>query len=71
VLGIALAVNAVVGAVYYLRLISVIYFETGTSTVSERPFPAASLAGFVCAAMTIALFVAPNWLWQAASAALQ
>lgn len=70
VLAIALAANAVVAAVYYLRLISVMYFEPSAVIADRSKQPGAWIAGLVCALCTIALFVAPEWLWSAANAAL-
>lgn len=73
ILAIVLAVNAVIAAVYYLRMISMMYFEPAAaeSAVSaEIPAagiqPAAWVAGICCAAATLVVFVAPQWLWNAA-----
>ncbi len=71
VLAIVLAVNAVIAATYYLRLISVMYFEP-TNTITERSRqPAAWIAGFACAVATLVLFVTPQPLWTAAVEALK
>ena len=70
-LAITLAVNAVISAVYYLRLISVMYFDAGTVVNEPARQPAAWIAGLLCSAATLALFVAPQWLWTAAMTALR
>lgn len=70
VLAVSLALNAVVAASYYLRLISVMYFESAApGDVRPIQYPA-WIAGAACAAATIVLFVTPNWLWSAALFAL-
>lgn len=69
VLAIVLAINAVIGAVYYLRLIAVMYFEPTTIVAERDRKPAATLAGLICAVATVALFVGPQLLWSAAAAA--
>lgn len=70
ILAITLAVNAVIGAAYYLRLISVMYFESSTTVAEPDRQPAAWIAGCVCAIATLALFLAPQTLWNAAWTAL-
>lgn len=71
VLAITLAVNAVIGAAYYLRLISVMYFEPSTTVHESSHQNAAWTAGCLCAVTTLALFVMPQWLWDAATLALK
>ncbi|MFO1094832.1 MAG: NADH-quinone oxidoreductase subunit N [Planctomycetaceae bacterium] len=61
-----LALNAAIAAWYYLRLIGVMYFEPSESPAAPAEEPAAWLAGTVCALATIALFAAPQWVWDAA-----
>lgn len=63
-LAVVMAANAAVSAWYYLRLIGVMYLQApkaGRVRPLESP---AFLGGLICAAATIALFVAPDWLWQ-------
>jgi NADH-quinone oxidoreductase subunit N len=65
-LAIVLALNAAISAWYYLRLVAVMYLEPA---VPEEGRPrrivwAPWLAGAVCAIGTIAIFVAPQWLWN-------
>lgn len=69
-----LALNAVIGAVYYLRLITLMYFEDPAARSvflpsAEQPtaHPTAWIAGVACAVATLGLFVMPQWLWDAAS----
>lgn len=49
ILAITLAVNAVIAATYYLRLISVMYFEQSTVVLETSRQPAAWIAGCLCA----------------------
>ncbi|WP_437226482.1 NADH-quinone oxidoreductase subunit N [Planctomicrobium sp. SH661] len=60
-----LAVNALIAAWYYLRLVAVMYLESPKEDVESRMEPTAGLAGVLCTLATIALFVAPQWLWDA------
>jgi NADH-quinone oxidoreductase subunit N len=70
ILAITLAVNAVIAATYYLRLISVMYFEQSTVVPETSRQPAAWIAGCLCAVATLALFLMPQPLWDAAVHAL-
>lgn len=70
VLAIALAINAVIAATYYLRMISVMYFEQSTVVRGPSRQPAAWIAGCVCAVATLVLFMVPQPLWDAAIRAL-
>ena len=70
ILAITLAVNAVIAATYYLRLISVMYFEPSTTVSEPSGQNAAWVAGCLCAVATLVLFVMPQWLFDAASLAL-
>ena len=70
VLAIILAINAVVAATYYLRMISSMYFEQSTVVRGPSRQPAAWIAGSVCAVATLALFAVPQPLWDAAVRAL-
>jgi NADH-quinone oxidoreductase subunit N len=71
VLAITLAVNAVIAATYYLRLIAVMYFEPSTTVTEPSEQKAAWIAGCLCAVATLVLFVMPQWLFDAASLALR
>lgn len=66
-----LALNAAIAAWYYLRLISVMYFEQPETEAGHSEEPAAWLAGTACTLATIALFAAPQWVWDAALRASQ
>ncbi len=70
ILAVTLAINAVIAATYYLRLISVMYFEQSTTVSEPSDQNAAWVAGCLCAVATLVLFVAPQWLWNAAALAL-
>jgi NADH-quinone oxidoreductase subunit N len=65
-LAMCMAINAAIGAYYYLRLVALMFLEpaTGPTTVRVRTAWAPWLAGVACAVATIALFVTPQWLWD-------
>jgi NADH-quinone oxidoreductase subunit N len=67
-LAVFMAVNAAISAWYYLRLIGVMYLQAPKAAGRPMESPA-FIGGLLCAAATIGLFVAPDWLWQAASRA--
>ncbi len=80
VLASVLAVNAVIAAWYYLKLIGVMYLDTprepavSPSTQALNPTeqptdPHARFAGIVCTVLTIGLFLSPQWLWTASTKA--
>jgi NADH-quinone oxidoreductase subunit N len=60
-----LAVNAAIGAGYYLRLIATMTFREPVRTEADAPEPAALVALTVCTVTVAALFFAPAWLWEA------
>ncbi len=64
-LAVALAINSAIAAYYYLRLIAVMYLDESPKTERQH-YPVSEFVGGVCAVGSIALFVAPNWLWQLA-----
>jgi NADH-quinone oxidoreductase subunit N len=68
-LAIAQGINAPITAWYYLRLVAVMYLQPAEHEGEPGQEPAASLAGACCTAATLALFVVPQWLWDAASRA--
>ena len=70
VMACALAINAAISAVYYLRLVATMFFDSPASM--ERPAAplAPALAGGILAAATIALFLVPQPLWDAAARCL-
>ena len=69
ILAIVLAANAVIAATYYLRIIGLMYFEQSRTVPEEDSRPAATTAGILCSISTLALFLKPQWLWDAAAAA--
>lgn len=66
VLAITLAVNAVIAAWYYLRLIAVMYLDAPPGEKHLFLQIPAWLAGGICTIATVAVFVVPQWLWDAA-----
>lgn len=63
-LAIWLAVNATIGAWYYLRVIGTMYLQPAPSvTATEEPNAPSYLAMGLCAVATLALFAVPGWLW--------
>lgn len=65
-LAIALGLNAAIAAWYYLRLIAVMYLQPVERAQETSSETAAWLAGACCTVATLALFVLPQWLWDAA-----
>lgn len=65
-LAIVMAVNAAIGAWYYLRLIALMYLEPASEhEMAPQPLVWSSwLAGTICTVATILLFIAPQWLWN-------
>lgn len=59
-----MALNAAIAAWYYLRLIGVMYLQPADKHASRRIEAPAFIGASLCAATTIALFIAPDWLWQ-------
>jgi NADH-quinone oxidoreductase subunit N len=66
-LAIVLAVNAAISAWYYLRLIGVMFFDPATSGETSKLSLAPAVAGTLCSAASILLFIAPQHLWEAAA----
>jgi NADH-quinone oxidoreductase subunit N len=68
VLAIIMAINAAIAAAYYLRIIGAMYLRPAPTTPqrSTADFPA-FLASLLCAGVTVALFLAPQWLWDLVS----
>jgi NADH-quinone oxidoreductase subunit N len=66
-LAIILAINAAIGAWYYLRIVAVMFLDPMPEQAPPRTRPAWSsfLAGAICTAGTVLFFVAPQWLWDA------
>ncbi|SFJ36314.1 NADH-quinone oxidoreductase subunit N [Planctomicrobium piriforme] len=66
-LAIVLALNAAISAAYYLRLVGVMYLEAPKETTPEtsQQYPV-WIASAGCVVLMVALFVAPQYLWDAA-----
>lgn len=68
-LAIVLAVNAVIAATYYLRIIGLMYFEQSTVATEKESGQVAPIAAAICAVVTLLVFLMPQSLWDAARAA--
>lgn len=68
VLAVIMAVNAAIGAAYYLRIVGAMYLRPAPTALqaTTSDFPA-FLGSVLCAGVTIALFLAPQWLWDLVS----
>ena len=60
------ALNAAVAAAYYLRVVGVMYFQSGPATSRPELQPGGALAAtLACAAITIAAGIGPSYLMRA------
>jgi NADH-quinone oxidoreductase subunit N len=66
-LAIVLAVNAAISAWYYLRLIGVMFFDAAPTGEKSKLTLAPAVAGALCSIASILLFIAPQYLWEAAA----
>ena len=64
-LAICLAINAAIAAWYYLRLIGAMYLQPSRNDTRRTTGVPAFVGVSLCAVASIALFFAPDWLWQA------
>jgi NADH-quinone oxidoreductase subunit N len=62
----AIALNAAIGASYYLRLIALMYREPPADAPPRRLATIPAVAGGVCAVGSMLLFAAPQRLWDLA-----
>jgi NADH-quinone oxidoreductase subunit N len=69
-LAVVAVVNAAVGAVYYLRVLGVLYLRSPLKESEPRRLTPSLAAALVCAVLTVALGVYPKPLVQAARAAV-
>jgi NADH-quinone oxidoreductase subunit N len=61
-----MAFNAAVSAYYYLRTIAAVYLKPGSGpTTMHMPIPA-TFAAALCTVATLAVFIAPQRIWDAA-----
>jgi NADH-quinone oxidoreductase subunit N len=67
-LAVIMAINAAIGAWYYLRLIALMFLEpiavTSSALPPQRIAWSSWIAGVACTAATVAIFLAPQWLWD-------
>jgi len=70
ILAVIAIVNAAIGAVYYLRVLGVMYLRSPLKESEPRRLTAALTAALLCAMLTVALGVYPKPLVQAARAAV-
>ena len=59
-----LAVNAAIGAWYYLRIVAAMYLQPAVRPIERRVETPAFVGTVLCAAAVIGVFVAPEWLWK-------
>jgi NADH-quinone oxidoreductase subunit N len=65
-LAIAGALNAAIAAAYYLRIISVMYFQPGTRPVAAAGGPSAWFAAIACAALVVGMGAWPGRILEMA-----
>jgi NADH-quinone oxidoreductase subunit N len=63
-LAIWMAVNAAIGAWYYLKVIGAMYLRDAPEREPGQSEAPALIAVVTCAIATLGLFVAPGWLWD-------
>ena len=65
-LAVLMALNAAISAWYYLRLVTLMFLDAAPESTAKPSKPAWSsfLAGAVCTAGSVLLFVKPQWLWD-------
>ncbi len=64
-LAVCLAINAAIAAWYYLRLVGAIYLQPSRDETRRSAGIPAFIGVSLCAFASLALFFAPDWLWQA------
>jgi len=64
-LAVCLAINAAIAAWYYLKLIGVMYLQPSRDDTRRTAEIPAFVGVSLCAFASLALFFAPDWLWQA------
>jgi NADH-quinone oxidoreductase subunit N len=64
-LAVIMAANAAIAAWYYLRLIALMFLEPAVEPATRpvRSTWPSWLAGAACTIATVAIFIAPQWLW--------
>jgi len=63
-----MAVNAAIGAGYYLRIVAAMYLQPAGAAPQDKASEIPAFVGsLICAAVTLALFCAPQWLWDLVS----
>jgi NADH-quinone oxidoreductase subunit N len=63
-LAIWLAMNAAIGAWYYLKVVAAMYLRDPVGTPESEPETPALVAVTACTLATLGLFFAPGWLWD-------
>jgi NADH-quinone oxidoreductase subunit N len=69
VLAVVMAINAAIGAWYYLRIIGVMYLRQSVRPLRAPMQPFAFLPILACGFLTLVTFAVPNWFLQPASEA--
>lgn len=70
-LAVLIAVNAAISGWYYLRVVSVMFFDEATSFELAPLEVPATVAMTICSIGSVAVFVAPMWLWKFAESVAQ
>lgn len=65
-LAILMALNAAISAWYYLRLIATMYLQPNSQLGASQLQVPALVGSAICAVVTLATFVSPQWLWRMA-----
>ncbi len=63
-LAVLMAINAAIGAFYYLRIVSIMYLRQPVKMLAPVRAPAAYAAMLLCVVVTVGLFVVPGTLWR-------
>jgi NADH-quinone oxidoreductase subunit N len=64
-LAVLMAINAAIGAYFYLRIVSVMYLRQPVKTLAPSQERTAYLGMLACAAVVVGIFISPGSLWRA------
>lgn len=69
ILAVLMAINAAIGAWYYLRVVTAMYLRQAVKELEKPPEQPGFVAVVLCAALTILLFIFPRPVWRLAERA--